>query len=59
MAIPNVLERNGKSYIYKKQVNDDLFLYQNFKGGYMECFSRFDIGLNQRIQKEYYTKWEK
>ena len=58
MTIPNILEKNGRSYVFKKQIGD-LLLYQNFKAGYLECFSLFDLGLHRVQEKEYCTKWEK
>jgi hypothetical protein len=58
MGIPNMIEKNGKNYVFKRQIGD-LLLYQNFKAGYLECFSLFDLGLTKAKNKEYYTKWEK
>lgn len=59
MEIPNIIEKNGRNYVFKRQIGD-LLLYQNFKAGYMECFTFFDLGLNgKNYKKEYFTKWEK
>ena len=45
MKIPEVISKNGHEYILVKQCNEGLYLYKDLLYGYMETFTKFDLGL--------------
>ena len=45
MKIPKVISKNGHEYILVKQCNEGLYLYKDLLYGYMETFTKFDLGL--------------
>ena len=44
MKIPKIINRDGKKYIFIKQANDNLFLYEEINHKYKECFTSYDLG---------------
>lgn len=45
MKIPEKIFRNNRNYIFVKQINKKIFMYQTEKTGFKECFSLYDLGL--------------
>lgn len=51
MKIPEKIERNKKTYKLVKQLNKKLFLYEEEKSGFKECFSLYDLGFMPKRNK--------
>lgn len=49
MKIPKIINKNNHIYIFIKQCNDDLFLYEEMQYHYKEAFSRYDLGLVKEV----------
>lgn len=49
MKIPKIIKKNKCKYIFIKQINENVFLYQNQEYGYNECFTKFDLGMVKEI----------
>lgn len=48
--LPKTINRNNKEYKLIKEY-DKYGIYQNVKLGYKECFSKFELGLIEPIEK--------
>ena len=59
MRIPKVIGKNNREYIFVKQINGNMFLYQEMLYGYKECFSKHDLGLIKRQKELKHIKPEK
>jgi hypothetical protein len=53
MKIPEKIFRNNRTYILVKRVNKKLFLYEQEKTGFKECFSLYDLGLMPTRKTKY------
>lgn len=53
MKIPKNVVKKKEKYVFIKKCNNNLFLYQNVEHEYIECFSKFDLGLvKQTVEVE-------
>lgn len=53
MKIPNEVTKNRKQYRFVKQINKNVFMYEEVTTGYKECFCGFDLGLIPKRRAEY------
>lgn len=54
-----IISKDNHDYLFIKQCNKDIFLYEEQKGHYKETFSRYDLGLIKsvkQIKEETYDK---
>ena len=43
IRVPSKIKRNNREYIYKEQINDKVYLYEEEKTKYKECFLLQDL----------------
>lgn len=53
MKVPKIVKKNKREYKFVKQVNNNLFLYEETRLGFKETFSRADLKIidNTEIDK--------
>lgn len=51
MKIPKIINKNNHIYIFIKQCNDKLFLYEEMNLHYKETFSKYDLGLVKETEE--------
>lgn len=49
MKIPKIINKNNHIYIFVKQCNDKLFLYEEMNLHYKETFDKYDLGLVKEV----------
>lgn len=49
MGVPKIIRKNNHRYIFVKQCNKNMFLYEEEKLKYKVCFTRFDLGMIKEV----------
>lgn len=57
IRVPSKIKRNNRVYIYKEQINDRFYLYEEEKTKFKECFLLQDlVEMKNKMQPKFNSK---